>query len=806
MVSAMQTGFESSGGRLVSVDGKVLPLEDVRLSADAKGGLARVLLTQTFANPYAEPLRVTYQLALPADGAVSGFAFTVGEVRIVGEVDRKASARERFERALIEGHTASLLEQERTGLFTQEVGNIPPGAKVRCEVTVDQRLAWLPEGGWEWRFPTVVAPRYLGQEGRVADAGKVSVDVSETPLPIRFSAELSVRDALIEGARPESPSHPITSRTVAGATRVALAQPETGGPALDRDVVLRWKVAQPKVGVTLDLARPEQGALAGSAFGLLTVVPPAVRSAASVRRDLIVLLDTSGSMGGEPLAQARRVTQALIDTLGEEDRLELIEFSDRPRRWKSKPVNATAKHKKDALAWLGKLEASGGTEMRSGIYEALRALDDEAQRQVVLVTDGLIGFEEEVVRTIAERCPRACRVHTVGVGSGVNRSLTAPAARAGRGAEVVISLGEDPERAARRLVARTDAPTVVELTLEGSALVESAPARIPDLFAASPTLVSLALRPEGGTLIARGRTAQGEWGQTIQVPASAPGTGSGAVVTLFGREKVEDLELRVASGEGSSALDAEIEGLGLSHQISTRLTSWVAVSAEATVDPNAPTRQEAIPQSLPHGMSVAGLGLRGAQAAPGAAGGFAPMVSYGAAPAPTGAFPRRSRVGMAPKGGEKLKKEREREPLLQRASAPPPPASVREDIASFDEKAVEEEGSQVTYSQDALVAFPAEPIALAEWLGKVLLAIGREWVVEIACASDFTWDPSQPLTLTLEDGTTLSLTPEVQRSTRAGRIAAGTVFRISLELPEGLSARPSAMALPGLPGVRVRIA
>src|SRR4051794_30958388 len=158
-----------------------------------------------------------------------------------------------------------------------------------------------------------------------------------------------------------------------------------------------------------------------------------------------------------------------------------------------------------------RLGASGGTEMRAGILEALRPLRAESQRQVVLVTDGLIGFEAEVVGTIVERLPASCRVHTVGVGSAVNRSLTGAAARAGRGLEVIVGLGEDPERAARRLVAHTDAPLVVGLELSGSALIDHAPAALPDLYAGAPALVALALRPEGGELVARGRTATGEW-------------------------------------------------------------------------------------------------------------------------------------------------------------------------------------------------------------------------------------------------------------------------------------------------------
>ncbi len=172
--AAVSDEFTSAGARLVAVDGRGLPLRRVDIRGHAQGGLARITLEQRFQNPYPEPLRVTYQMPLPADAAVSGFAFRIGERRIVGEVDRVAAARERFEEALLEGRTAGLLEQDRSSLFTQELGNIPPGAEIIAELTVDQRLRWLEEGAWEWRFPTVVAPRYLGGPGQRAPTPRVS--------------------------------------------------------------------------------------------------------------------------------------------------------------------------------------------------------------------------------------------------------------------------------------------------------------------------------------------------------------------------------------------------------------------------------------------------------------------------------------------------------------------------------------------------------------------------------------------------------------------------------------------------------
>jgi Ca-activated chloride channel family protein len=640
----------STGGRLVATSGLALPLAGVRVNADARGGLARVTLAQTFKNPHATPLAVVYAFPLPHDAAVSGYSFTVAGKRVVGEVDRRAAARERFEEAILEGKTAALLDQERTSLFTQEIGNVPPGAEVVVELVLDQRLAFLSEGAWEWRFPLAAAPRYLGAPGVVPDAAQVAIDVADSPVAARAAFALTVRDTL-GATKPESPSHRVDTAGRDGAAVVSLV--ERDGAPLDRDIVVRWNVARPYASGSIDVGRPRaEGPHAHAAYGLFTLVPPArERRGAGLPRDLIVLLDTSGSMGGAPLDQARRVVTALVETLTDRDRLELLEFSSSARRWNAGAVHATAAHRKEALSWLASLRASGGTEMRDGIVEALAPLAGESQRQVVLVTDGQIGFEREVVSAILEKLPSGACLHAVGVGSAVNRSLTGSAARAGRGVEVILGLGEDPERGARRIVACTESPLVVDVTLEGSALLASAPARRSALFAASPVLASVKLRPEGGELVARGRTEDGTWEQRVLVPACAPGEGPQAVVALFGREAVEDLEMdRAATGRTDA--DQAIETLGLEFQIATRLTSWVAVAEEPSVDPLEPLRRVKMPQALPYGMSMEGLGLRsgGVPSAGAMIGGGVAFAAAAPRAAAAGAMPRMRAQGIAPPG------------------------------------------------------------------------------------------------------------------------------------------------------------
>lgn len=380
------------------------------------------------------------------------------------------------------------------------------------------------------------------------------------------------------------------------------------------------------------------------------------------------------------------------------------------------------------------------------------------------------------------------------------------------GVEIVISLGEDPERAAQRIVARTHAPQVVDVELSGSALIAQSPERIPDLFAGAPVRVSAQLKPEGGELLIRGRTSDGAWAERLDVPPTPKGQGNPALMALFAREQVEDLELARASGKPASEIDPRIEQLGLQFQISTRLTSWIAITQQATLNPNGPTRREEIPQELPYGMSVDGLGLRGAGPIPmplAAAPSGMPMSKAKPAPASVA-----QTAGGLARGIADLFKREDSD-----GAGAPPPADIGAEGQLADEEAVVEReiappqrSGGKRMARERAPAKPAsappadnrpEPKGMADKKtksprrikGRVVIRKDGEWIVELQLPSRFVWNPSQPIQVTLADGRVAQISVNAAASTSAGSLSAGLVIRVALRWSPSLGAEPKSFVL-----------
>jgi Ca-activated chloride channel family protein len=600
--------------QLVSTDGRTYPLQSAQLTARAEGGFATSALTQVFTNPHAEPLEVVYTLPLPVDGAVLGYTITVGERVIRGEIQTREVARRKYLEALEEGRVAGLLEQERAATFEQSLGNIPPLTPVQVVIDVVHPLAFLPAGprlghaaSWEYRFPTVAGVRYSGAEGRVADAAQVSPDRSKNGTPTRMNLALTIGgSSSITGLT--SRSHTLVTDD---AGVISFAQ----GEALDRDVVVSWDATTQDVGVSV----VEGGGLPGDdgRYVLVTVVPPSDPSVV-FSRELTILLDTSGSMQEERLALATRVVADLLRSLEPQDTFELLTFASHVERLTPGKgrLPATAEQVKAALAVLAQVRASGGTELGDALQKAFDRVDDASQRQVVLLTDGDVNFEAEIVGRVA--ATSNARLHVVAIGEAPNRALTQQAAAAGRGLELLVSDEASAARAAERLTKNTASPVLVQVEIEGTAVVARPEARLRDVFAGQPLVTALEVSPQGGTIEVRGLRPGScdPWVYSLELPhmgiASKRTVTSLPVGALFGRECVTELELQHAAvgysrGDANAnrkRLENRIEKVALRHRIVSRRTSLVAIAEDVSADPTKPRRKERIAVELPRDVAA----------------------------------------------------------------------------------------------------------------------------------------------------------------------------------------------------------
>jgi Ca-activated chloride channel homolog len=585
---AMEAPTGPRGAKLVSVDGRTFPLIAARVTATTSGAIACSTLVQTYRNPYAEPLEVIYTLPLPADGAVIGYTMRLGERVIRGEVRPREEARAAYEKALFDGRSAALLEQDRDDTFTQRLGSLPAGQQAELTIEVMHPLSFLVGVGelgpeWEYRFPTVVGPRYMGADGRVPDADRLSPDRASQSGEIPTRIELTLT----------------TNETAGAAVRRVDSMP------LDRDLVVRWAAGETAIGAHL----VEGPGLPGDdgRYGVLTITPPRA-PAASFARDLTILIDASGSMSGSPIEWAKDVASGLLRSLGEGDRFELIAFSSQPRSLTGGIIPATERSVRDALGALAQLAAGGATEMADALIQALRPLRPDSQHQIVLITDGEIGFEGEIVSRIVNGLKDGARLHTVGVGSAPNRTLTSRAARAGRGVESFVCGDGEVQATVKRLIAATAQPVLTDVAIESTAVIGVAPARPKDVFAGQPLVVAVELDPAGGTLEIEGRlagtTERWAWRLTIP-PIAARGVSISTLPlgALYGRESIADIDM---AGKRSRV---GVLGVAMRHRIASSVTSLVAISDEPTVDPNAPRRRVALPVEVPAFVSAEGAGL-----------------------------------------------------------------------------------------------------------------------------------------------------------------------------------------------------
>jgi len=593
------SGGETGIGTLTTGRGN-LPLEAVDVAADIAGLLARVVLTQTFSNPHPEPLEATYVFPLPDRAAVTEFRMEVAGRVVEGVLQERGQARAAYDQAVSEGRRASIAEEERPGVFTMRVGNLMPGEQASIRLVMAGPLPYA-DGEATFRFPLVVAPRYVpgvplpGEPAgdgtaldtdAVPDASRITPPVllPGFPNPIRLSISAQVDPSGLPLTTLRSSLHAVVEEERDG-MRVVRIHP---GERADRDFVLRLALGDAAVGTSLAAVPDEQGEQGTFA---LTLVPP-VTTAADRPRDAVFVLDRSGSMAGWKMVAARRAMARMVDTLTGRDRFAVLAFDNAVDSPDGPGLRAVTDHDRfRAAEFLARIDARGGTEMAGALQQALELLDaplalegggpEARDRVLVLVTDGQVANEHQLLRLVAERVG-GVRVFTVGIDTAVNAGFLRRLAGLGGGACELVESEDRLDAVLGRIHRRIGTPVLTELRVEGAGLDVDpgslSPSRLPDLFAGAPVLIGGRWRgrPEGAVTV-RGREPSGRpWQAEVRAGAG----GSRALAPVWARARLRDLEDAWVAGHASDQdLERQIVETSLRFGVLCRFTAFVAVDS-----------------------------------------------------------------------------------------------------------------------------------------------------------------------------------------------------------------------------------
>jgi Ca-activated chloride channel family protein len=541
-----------------------LPIVDLTVDLEVNGTSVRGTIEQRFVNPGGEAIDGTYVFPLPEGAAVDYLSLSVDGRSWVGEIQEKEEARRTFERAKVGGKRAGLVEQHRPNIFRTSVANIPAGSEVSVTLSFLDEADWQ-DGVFTTAFPLTITPRYKpGETDPVCSASVPNATVR----------------ALLEPGFPvewvRSPSHVLTRPSNAPEVSVA-----TGGPA-DRDFVLRWKPVSASAPFAGGVVEDRED----GRYLSVTVLPPDLGDDASrtLPTQTVFVVDVSGSMEGPSILRAREALLAALDRLRPEDSFAMIRFNDGFESYHGRFEPARPAELAAARAWVEGLRAGGGTEILPALLEALAQSargDPRALQRVVLITDGAVGNEEEVLEAV-EGSLGETRLHVVGIGAAPNRWLMQKLARSGRGvAEFVGSVDEVKERI-DALLTRTERAVVGDLAVLGvdAADLDLAGRRIPDLYAGRPLTITARLAP--------GRTIPklSVWGRarggpvTIDLPVVEAKEGSGAA-TRWARARIEALEDSKRAGADPAVVRTDVVDLAKRFSLVTAYTSFVVVEEES---------------------------------------------------------------------------------------------------------------------------------------------------------------------------------------------------------------------------------
>lgn len=602
------------------------PLKHTEVQAKIAGNISRVEVTQSFENPFTTTLEAVYIFPLPDEAAVDDMLIRIGDKTIKGSIKKRQEAQQIYEQAKQQGRTAGLLEQERDNIFTQSLANIQPGEQIDVIIRYSESLKFTA-GNYEFVFPMVVAPRYVpgipieenaGGVGSatapmtqnqdtdiVPDASRLNAPIipagTRSPHDINVTIEI---DAGVEVKNVQSPSHQLQISYAEKRVLVKLAGRDN---IPNKDLILRYQVAGESTQATVLSQADERG----GHFALYLIPALQYRQDQVVPKDVVFLIDTSGSQMGAPLMQCQELMRRFINGLNPYDTFSIIDFSDTTHQLSPVPLANSFQNRTRAINYINQLTANGGTEMLRGIRAVLNfpVTDPGRLRSIVLLTDGYIGNENQIFSEVRQHLQPGNRLYSFGAGSSVNRFLLNRIAELGRGIARIIRHDEPTDEVVDKFYRQINNPVLANINLQWEGDGESPiiyPATPPDLFAEQP-LVLFGKKPDarGGKLHVTGIVAGGtRYQHTFNLDFEE--IGNPAIAQLWGRSRIKELMNQMVHGDTKLGVET-VTDTALTYQLLSQYTAFVAVSDDVRVNPAEGSVSVQVPVEMAEGVSYQGI-------------------------------------------------------------------------------------------------------------------------------------------------------------------------------------------------------
>ncbi len=527
-----------------------------RVTVEVVNQVARTSVDQVFVNNFDRDIEGTYFFPIPEGASLNEFAMFVNGERVKGEIMDSVQARRVYEDIVRRMRDPGLLEYLHRNTFQARVYPIPARGEKRVQISYTEVLK-SEAGLVKYLYP-------LNTERFSRDPLK------EVNVSVRIESQVPVTNVY-------SPSHRISVRKE-GEGR-AMAGYEDAGVKPDRDFVLYYALSGDDIGLTFMDWKGEDGG-----FFLLLASP---RFAAGPQRvlakNVVLVLDSSGSMRGAKIRQVKDAAAYVVRNLGPEDRFSVIDFDDSVTMFSGELVAATGANVAKAEKFISGMEDAGGTNINEALLRALALLAAGPRPSYVLfLTDGqaTIGSTETpaILRNVGQANTARARVFVFGVGSDVNTELLDRLASDQRGASVYVDEKENIEAAVTGFYDKLSSPLLSDLALGFRGIETSAvyPPVLPDLFKGSQLVVAGKYKGDGpATVTLTGRVGREERRFVLEGRKLASGRAYSFIPRLWATRRIgyllEEMRLRGPEPE----LEDEVRRLGLKYGLVTPYTSFL---------------------------------------------------------------------------------------------------------------------------------------------------------------------------------------------------------------------------------------